>query len=233
MQIEKLKLYHSPGTRSARVKWLLHELVGDTFELRQISLNDAEQYDLEYLAVNPNHAVPALGITFRDGTTKMMIESGALMTFLADVYPDRLLAPPPTSLHARADYLQMLHFGASSMDMMLWQIKIHEDTLSESERDLRSATRYRRKFMNEVEPQLRDRLERRPFVCGNDFLAVDCLIAHNIMWARLYGLCQAPSFADYIARLSQRPAFAKAFSDLHLFTKVPPPGSPVLERFTG
>jgi glutathione S-transferase len=233
MQIEKLKLYHSPGTRSARVKWLLHELVGDAFDLHPISLNNAEQYFPGYLAVNPNHAVPALGITFRDGTGKTMIESGAMVTLLADVYPDRLLAPPPANLLARADYLQMLYFGASSMDMMLWQIKIHEDTLSEPERDPRSATRYRSKFVNEIKPQLRDRLERHPFICGNDFLAVDCLIAHNVMWARLYGLCQAPSFADYIARLSQRPAFTTAFSDLHLFTKVPPPGSPVLERFTG
>jgi glutathione S-transferase len=233
MQIEKLELFHGPGTRSARVKWLLHELVGDKFELHQLSLNDAEQYGPEFLAVNPNHAVPVLGITFRDGTSKMMIESGAMVAFLADVYQDRLLSPPTASSQARADYLQMLHFGASSMDMMLWQIKIHEDTLNESERDARTAIRYRKKFMNETEPMLRDRLERHPFICGNDFLAVDCLIGHNIMWAGLYGLCQSPFFADYITRLSQRPAFAKAFSDLHLFTKAPPPGSLVLEKFTG
>jgi glutathione S-transferase len=53
------------------------------------------------------------------------------------------------------------------------------------------------------------------------------------MWARLYGLCESPVFADYVARLAERPAFTKAFSDLHLFTKVPPPGSPAIERFTG
>jgi glutathione S-transferase len=162
-----------------------------------------------------------------------MIESGAMVAFLADAYPDQLLAPPTTNWHARADYLQMLHYGASSMDMMLWQIKIHEDVLSESERDTRSATRYRRKFADEVEPQLRVRLERHAFICGSDFLAVDCVIAHNIMWARLYGLCGSPAFADYIARLSRRNAFAKAFSDLGHFTKAPPPGSALLEKFTG
>ena len=233
MQVEKLKLYHSPASRSARVKWLLHELVGDAFEAQEVSLNDAEQYSPKYLAVNPNHAVPVLEITLRDGASKIMIESGAMVAFLADAYPDQLLAPPTTSLHTRADYLQMLHYGASSMDMMLWQIKIHEDVLGESERDARSAARYRRKFVDEVEPQLRVRLEKHPFVCGNDFLAVDCVIAHNVMWAQLYGLCASPAFADYIARLSQRAAFAKAFSDLGHFTKIPPPGSAVFERFTG
>ena len=233
MHIERLKLYHGPATRSARVNWLLHELIGDAFELRRVSLNDAEQYKPEYLAVNPHHAVPVLEITLRDGTAMTMIESGAMVALLADAYPDQRLAPPSSSLRERADYLQMLHFGASSMDMMLWQVKSHEDLLGESERDERSATRYRRKFVNEVEPQLRKRLEHHPFICGNGFLAVDCVIAHNVMWARLYGLCESLIFADYVARLAERPAFAKAFSDLHLFTKVPPPGSPVMERFTG
>jgi hypothetical protein len=111
----------------------------------------------------------------------------------------------------------MLHFGASSMDMMLWQIKIHEDVLSEIERDARTAPLYRRKFASEVEPQLRSRLERHPFICGDGFLAVDCMIAHNVMWAKGYGMCQSG-----LAKLSARLAFTNAFSDLHLFTKVPP-----------
>jgi glutathione S-transferase len=233
MQIKKLKLYHSPASRSGRVKWLLHELVGDAFEMRQVSLNDAEQYDPLYLAINPNHAVPALEIILQDGASKTMIESGAMVAFLADAYPDQSLAPATTNLPARADYLQVLHYGASSMDMMLWQIKIHEDVLSESQRDTRTATRYRRKFADEVEPQLRVRLERCPFICGSEFLAVDCVIGHNIMWARPYGLCASRAFADYIARLFQRPAFTKTFSDLGHFTKAPPPGSAVLEKFTG
>jgi glutathione S-transferase len=233
MQIEKLKLYHGPASRSARVKWLLHELVGDAFELRIVSLNDAEQYSPAFLAANPNHAVPVLEMTVGDGRAMTMIESGAMVALLADAYPDQRLAPSLSSLCERADYLQMLHFGASSMDMMLWQIEIHEDMLSEAERDARTATRYRAKFTNEVEPQLRMRLERHPFICGNDFLAVDCVIAHGIMWARLYGLCKSDIFAAYIKRLSARPAFAKAFSDRHLYTKAPPAGSPVLERFTG
>jgi glutathione S-transferase len=231
MPIKKLKLYDGPATRSARVKWLLHELVDDAFELCQVSLNDAEQYGPEYLAINPNHAVPVLEITLRDGGTMTMFESGAMVALLADAYPDQLLAPPPNSLCEGADYLQMLHFGASWMDMMLWQIKIHEDVLGEPERDTKTAIRYRGKFLNGVEPQLRKRLDRYPFICGAGFLAVDCVIAH--MWARLYGLCQFDIFAAYLARLSARPAFTKAFSDLHLFTKVMPLGSPALELFTG
>jgi len=33
VKIQKLKLYHMPASRSARVKWVLHEAVGDDFEI--------------------------------------------------------------------------------------------------------------------------------------------------------------------------------------------------------
>ena len=43
--IRKLKLYHDPAVRSSRVKWLLHELVGDDLESEVVSLYDAEHGD--------------------------------------------------------------------------------------------------------------------------------------------------------------------------------------------
>jgi len=33
MRISDIELYHYPATRSSRVKWLLHELVGDEFRV--------------------------------------------------------------------------------------------------------------------------------------------------------------------------------------------------------
>ena len=33
METPKLKLYHYPATRSARVKWMLHEVLDDDFEV--------------------------------------------------------------------------------------------------------------------------------------------------------------------------------------------------------
>jgi hypothetical protein len=57
MNIRSLKLYHYPATRSARVKWLLHELIGDDFEIQRLDLYDGAQYEPEYLKINPNHNV--------------------------------------------------------------------------------------------------------------------------------------------------------------------------------
>ncbi len=38
MRIDRLKLYHYPASRSARVKWALHEVVGDDFEVEKVAL---------------------------------------------------------------------------------------------------------------------------------------------------------------------------------------------------
>jgi glutathione S-transferase len=162
MKIRQLKLYHYPATRSARVKWMLHEVVGDAFEVARVDLYGGSQYSAEFMQLNPNHCVPVLVITWDTGESQRMIESAAIVTFLADSYPDKALAPPPGASPERVDYLQMLHFGSTWMDMMLWQVRIHEHVLPPAERDPRSVMRYRKKFTEEVEPQLARRLEVTP-----------------------------------------------------------------------
>jgi glutathione S-transferase len=233
MSIKHLKLYHHPATRSARVKWMLHEVVGDTFEVENVALYDGAQYSAEFLQLNPNHGVPVLEVTWDFGETQRMIESAAMVTFLADSYPDKALAPQPDASPKRADYLQMLHFGSTWMDMMLWQIRIHEHVLPNAERDPRTVARYRKKFSEEVEPQIARRLEKAPHICGDEFTAADCVVGHIVFWARGYGLCRDEPFRRYLSTLSKRPAFVSAFADARQFSPEVPPDRPLVARFTG
>ena len=66
-----------------------------------------------------------------DGRATIMIESGAMVVLLADSFPDKHLAPPAGCFsHERADYyLRLIHFCGAAIDMMLWQIRIHEHIL--------------------------------------------------------------------------------------------------------
>jgi len=232
MRIQHLKLYHFPATRSARVRWMLHEVRGDDFEIHPLNLYGGEQYEAGFRTINPNHNVPLLEITWEDGRVQYMIESAAMVTFLADAYPEKNLAPPPGVSPERADYLQMVHFASTWMDMMLWQVRIHEHVLPASERDERTIARYRSKFQQEAEPQILARLERSTYVCGEEFTSADCLVGHNVFWASGYGMCRHPAFQRYLAALSQRPAFAKAFSDMAGFT-VAPPNDDLATEFSG
>lgn len=213
MSFQHFKLFHFPGSRSARARWALHETVGDNFEVEAVALLEGAQYSEEFLQKNPNHAVPILEVTLEEGSIKRMIESVAMVEWLVDAHPEKQLAPPPDLSLERADYLQMLHFGGSWMDMMLWQVRLHEHLLSPEEADERTIKRYREKLVEEVEPQLLTRLENSPYVCGDNFSGADIVIGHNVRWARAYQMCQNDTFRSYLSRLSKRPAFVSAFAD--------------------
>lgn len=232
MKNSKLKLYHFPATRSARVLWALHETVGDGFEVQTVQLYRGEQYHDDYLRKNPNHNVPMLEISTEDGSVHRMLESVAMVEWLVDAFPEKRLSPPAALSIERADYLQMLHFGGTWMDMMLWQVRIHEHVLPSEQADSRTIDRYRKKFVEEVEPQLKKRLGHSPYICGENFSGADIVIGHNVTWARGYQLCQDEIFRGYLSRISKRPAFMKAFADARDF-KPEVPNKDRMEKFSG
>ena len=222
MRNASFTLFHYPLSRSTRVKWLLHELFAEDFDARvtveKVAVLRGEQYTPEYLAINPNHAVPVLRIEEPDGESFTIFESGAMISWLADVFPEKGLAPPASEFSAaRADYLQMLHFGSSSVDMMLWQLRLQLNLLPEEQRDDATIERYREKFASEVEPQLRRRLETNEWICGSTFSAADCVTGHNVSWSRAYGLSSDSVFDEYLARLAARAAWIAAYADREEF----------------
>lgn len=78
-------------------------MLGDDFDLDVVPLYDCAQHSPQYLEKNPNHNVPALEITLDNGERRMMLESGAMVALLADLFPEKGLAPAPgvfiTNLH--------------------------------------------------------------------------------------------------------------------------------------
>ena len=219
MTISSLTLYHYPLSRSARVKFLLHELCGDDFETVKVDMLKGEGMSPAFLAKNPNHAVPVLEVTYADGSAQTLIESGAMIVWLADTFPAKGLAPSPDDLAARADYLQMVFFGAAHMDNCLWQIRLQETLLPEAVRSQAIADLNREKIKTEIMPQLEARLEAHDYICGDTFTAADCLTAQNINWGRAYGLCSSPVFKAYMKRLFKREAFRKAYADAREFER--------------
>ena len=204
-RISSFILYHYPLSRSARVKWLLHEMRGEDFETRRVALRQGEQFTSEFLAKNPNHAVPVLTVTYADGSEQIITESLAILLWLAE--QDNRFAPSPSDLQARAQYLKIMALGGSWMDQMLWNIRLHETLLPKAARNETFAAFNRDKIENEIAPQLSALLENQDYICGDDFTAADCMTAHNINWAGAYGLCRTDVFKSYMSRMKARPAF--------------------------
>lgn len=231
MGLKRIKLYHCPLTRSARVKWLLHELLDDDFDVEGVVLYEGQQYAPEFLARNPNHNVPMLELQMDDGSVTTMLESGAMLAMLADAFPDKGLSPAPDAITPeRALYLHMLHFATTWIDMMLWQVRCQTHLVHEPERDPHTLQRYRNKLEREVEPQLAAQLQKTPYIAGDSFTAADCAMGHDIIWAQAYGLCNGEEVSAYLTRLKRRPAFKQAFADSAEMSVAPPgngfPGFP-------
>ena len=219
MTFESLKLYHYPLTRSVRVKWMLHEVVGDAFETEVVAVIKGAMMTPDMLAKNPNHNIPMLDITWEDGSVQTLLESGAMVMWLAEAFPEKKLAPPPAASRERADYLQMVHFGANWLDAILWQIRLHQDMLPEAHKHASVVEMNKAKWTREIEPQLLARLGKHDFICGDTFSAADVIIGYNIRWAGFYGLCQDNGFKAYLNRLGERPAFQAAYADADQFGK--------------
>lgn len=217
MSFKSLKLFHYPLTRSVRAKWMLHETVGEEFETEIVEVVKGAMHAPEMLAKNPNHNLPMLDITWEDASVQTMLESGAIVAWLADAFPEKQLAPQPSATRERADYLQMMLFSASWQDSMLWQLRLHRDLLPEQYRQPTTVQMYQEKWVTEIEPQLTDRLTNGDFICGSTFSAADCVTGHNIRWARSYGLCESNAFDAYLKRLGGRKAYQQAYSDAEMF----------------
>src|SRR5271157_3619636 len=84
---KKMRLYWAPRTRSSRVLWMLEE-VGAPYERSPVDLANGGQHNPAYHAINPMEKVPALEC---DGA--YVAESGAIIAFLADNFPQAALAP--------------------------------------------------------------------------------------------------------------------------------------------
>ena len=96
---DELILFTHPQSRGAMVHWMLEE-IGCPYRL-EVKQFGPDMKSPEYLAINPMGKVPAL----RHGTT-VVTESAAILCYLADLFPEAKLAPPPAERGAAAARLR-------------------------------------------------------------------------------------------------------------------------------
>src|SRR5271156_645822 len=82
-----LKLYEFPPTRSIRVRWTLQEMQLD-FESILVNLPAREHHEAEFLKINPAAKIPVL-----IDDNLVLIESVAIVLYLADKYPEKGFTP--------------------------------------------------------------------------------------------------------------------------------------------
>lgn len=200
-----MKLYHSKLSRSARVLWLLEEM-GVACDVEAIDLGKGESKTAAFRKLNPHAAVPVL---VEDGQT--LIESGAIVAHLTDMFPTSGLAPAPGTA-ARGKYYQWLFYTVATMEPPILQVFLHTNRLPEAERNPAIAEAGRTQF-KEVARFLSAALTGKQFLVEDTFSAADIMVGSTLTWCRFLGLLdEAPVLQEYVKRLTDRPAFQRAYS---------------------
>ncbi len=190
--------------RGAKVRWLLHEL-GVAFEERVVDRAKKENESPEYLKMNPMGRVPVLEI---DGT--VFFESGAICTYLADLYPEKRLAPPMSNPRERAQYLQWMFFASATIDTIQTRIMVIED-IEEG-----SAVRIKKEaaLMSDWRDALTslDRaLAKSGYLVGDRLTAADICVSYHLyrctLWPELdVHLNDFTQVRNFLERMKQMPA---------------------------
>ena len=205
-----LKFYHSPWSRSSGVFWLLEEL-GQPYEIELVDIRAPSGVPEAYRDVQPNKKVPAIE---HDGV--IITERAAISVYLADRFSEAGLAPAIGD-KARGPYLTMLVYCDSVFDPAIsakaqgWTYQSNNFSFG---------------LFDDMVKYVEKKLTAHPYAAGDDFTAADTQLASGIGFTMniLKVLPALSVFTDYVARLSERPAYQRAQArDAELIKQVTPP----------
>jgi len=195
-----LELYTASTPNGWKVSVTLEEL-GLEYQLHKISLQDQQQKEADYVAINPNGRIPTL---VDDGFA--VFESGAIMIYLAEK-TGRLM---PTDVKGRSEVIQWLMFQMSGIGPMMGQANVFFRTMEEK---IPAAIS---RYQNESR-RLFEVLDRQ--LDHSEWLAKNFSIADiaNWCWVRLYfwsgvSLDGLDNLQRWLETMEARPACQKGIA---------------------
>jgi glutathione S-transferase len=194
---ETLTFYTNPMSRGRIVRWMLEE-VGEPYETVVLDYGTSMKSP-EYLSINPMGKVPAI----RYGDTTVT-EGAAICAFLADMFPNAGLAPPPGN-SGRGPYYRWLFFAAGPVEAAVTAKSL--GLLAPADKKTMAGYGTFEETMDCLESAIRE----GPYICGSQFTAADVYVGAQIGWGMMFGSIEKrPTFEDYFGRIQSRPAAIRA-----------------------
>jgi glutathione S-transferase len=194
---DDLILYTNPMSRGRIARWMLEE-VGEPYKAEILDYASSMKSP-DYLAINPMGKVPAL----RHGET-IVTEAAAICAYLADVFPEAGLAPPPGS-RQRGPYYRWIFFAAGPLEAANTNKSLGLVVPPERTTAVGYGTQER------TLSALEDRLNRSQYVAGDRFSAADVYVGSHVGLGMMFGtIDKRPAFERYWTLVSARPAAARA-----------------------
>ena len=193
---DELVFFTNPQSRGAMIHWMLEE-VGCPYRM-EVKQFGPDMKSPEYLAVNPMGKVPAI----RHGD-KVVTETGAILCYLADVFPAAKLAPPPAERDA---YYRWLFFVAGCCEPAMANKSVgwNPDT---PELQVRFGYGSYERTLETVAKTI----EGRRYIAADHFTAADLYMASFLHWGMIFGIIEKrPAFEAYVQPHLARPASVRA-----------------------
>ena len=192
-----ITFYTNPQSRGRIVHWLLEELA-EPYDTEWIDYGE-QMKGAEYLAVNPMGKVPA--IKHRGA---VVTETPAICTYLAVSYPDKDLIPAHGD-PALADFYRWMFFAAGPAEMAVTTRSMGWELAEDKQRSVGFGSH------GDTMDALELALGKGPYVCGENFTAVDVYLGSALIWGMMFGTMEKrPAFEKYTADLAARPASQRA-----------------------
>ncbi len=195
--MKKITFYTNPYTRGKNVRWMLEECGA---EYRVIPVQYGEEMKSEkYLSVNPMGKSPALEV---DG--KIITETAAILTFLADMYPEKKLIPAVDSIE-RGEFYRWMFFAVHA------EYAFMDKWFDVPSNELRRKSIGYGDFGTTVKT-LTDFLKGKKYAIGNSFTVLDLYLSGVLAWGmfRAEVLPKEGVLADYMKQHITREAFIKS-----------------------
>jgi len=184
-----------PFDRSARVRWLAHEL-GIAIEECKLDYAGGEHRGESHLDRHPFGLVPVIEM---DGYTQW--ESVAICQSLAEQQPEAGLTVPMASPQRR-EYLSWLMFAGSTFDAAAFGVFHPTAVQPDPER-----AKHGKAVAFPLLVHLARHLHTRNYLMGERFLLPDLILGYSINLLYLVkGLDDYPVLKEYRRRLAERPA---------------------------
>lgn len=174
-----MKLYHNPLSPNVRRVRLTAAVLGITLEEKLLDFAKGEHKSAEFLALNPNGAVP----TLVDGEFALS-ESRAIMQYLASKKPESGLLPKDEMARAdvtRWQFWDASHFSPQCATLAFERILKSMMGLGEpNEAKITEALANFRRFGAVLDA----RLKGKQYLVGNALTLADLTVASSLMYAK-------------------------------------------------
>ena len=190
-----LIFYTHPMSRGQTIRWMLEE-VGAPYETEVLDYASTMKQE-PYLSINPMGKVPAI-----KHKGKVVTEVAAICCYLADAFPEADLAPPPAD---RADYYRWIFFTSGPVEAAFSNKAAGWEPTPERQAMFGYGT-YDRAMAT-----LEAAVSAKPFLAADRFTAADLFVGAMVGFMLQFNLLDPrPAFTDYVARVTDRPAYRRA-----------------------